>query len=127
LRIGSAQNESAGHWGPARKFEAEDGRLLPVLLDARGAQAGEAVLVDRILPGEEFLDRQRVPRAGLFKREQAAAHSRDDFGLAPDDPTLGGGRRQVRDRERTSIGPDDVFDPRAVGFGHWNTHKHKLD
>jgi hypothetical protein len=41
--------------------------LLPVLLDARGAQAGEAVLVDRILPGEKFLDRQRVTAAGFFE------------------------------------------------------------
>src|ERR1041384_5342965 len=95
--------------------------LLPILLDARRAQAGEAVLVDRVLPGEEFFDRQGVARAGLFKRQQAAAHSRNNLGLAPDDPTLGGRRRQIRDRERAAIRPDDVFDPRAVGFGHWNT------
>src|ERR1019366_6329441 len=38
-------------------------RLLPVLLDARRAQAGKAVLVDGILPGEEFLDGQRIAAA----------------------------------------------------------------
>jgi hypothetical protein len=43
--------------------------LLPVLLDPRGAQAGEAVLVDRELPRQELLGRQRVARAGLFERE----------------------------------------------------------
>ena len=31
--------------------------LLAVLLNTRRAQAGEAVLIDRVLPGEEFLDR----------------------------------------------------------------------
>jgi hypothetical protein len=31
--------------------------LLAVLLNARGAQAGKAVLVDGILPGQEFLNR----------------------------------------------------------------------
>src|SRR5258708_15453942 len=34
--------------------------LLPVLLDARRAQAGKAMLVDGILPGEGFLDGQRL-------------------------------------------------------------------
>jgi hypothetical protein len=33
------------------------------LLNARGTQAGEAVLVDRILPGQELLDRERVAAA----------------------------------------------------------------
>src|SRR6185436_10274368 len=37
--------------------------LLPVLLDAGGAQAGEAVLVDGELPGQEFVDGQRVAAA----------------------------------------------------------------
>src|SRR4029079_370276 len=32
--------------------------LLAILLDARRAQTGKAVLVDRILPGEKFFDRQ---------------------------------------------------------------------
>jgi hypothetical protein len=31
---------------------------MPVLLDARGAQAGEAMIADRGLPGQEFLNRQ---------------------------------------------------------------------
>ena len=42
-------------------------RLLPILLNARGAQSGEAVLFDRELPGQEFFGRQRVTLAGLFK------------------------------------------------------------
>src|SRR4051812_46770515 len=43
------------------------GRLLPILLDTRGTQAGETVTVDGILPGEKLLDRQRVARARLFE------------------------------------------------------------
>jgi hypothetical protein len=45
------------------------GALLTVLLDTRRAQAGEAVLVDGILPGEEFLDGQRITAARLFERQ----------------------------------------------------------
>jgi hypothetical protein len=47
--------------------------LLPVLLDTRGAKAGEPVLLDRELPREEFLGRQGIALACLLKREQAAA------------------------------------------------------
>ena len=43
--------------------------LLAVLLDPRRAQAGKAVLVDGILPGEEFLDGQRITAARLFERQ----------------------------------------------------------
>jgi hypothetical protein len=61
---------------------------LAVLLNARGAQAGEAMLVDGILPGKEFLDGQRITRASLFQRQQAAAYRSDHLSLAADDPTL---------------------------------------
>ena len=55
---------------------AEGFGLLAVLLDARGAQAGEAVLVDRILPGQEFFDGKRVAGAGFLERKQAEGKSR---------------------------------------------------
>src|SRR5205085_11789667 len=92
--------------------------LLAVLLNARGAQAGQTVLVDRELPGKEFVDGQRVAAAGLLKGEQAAANGSDDFSLAANDPPLGAWRRQIRDRQRTAVRPDDVFYPRAMGFCH---------
>ena len=38
-----------------------------VLLDPRRAQAGKAMAVDRVLPVEEFLNRQRVPLARFFQ------------------------------------------------------------
>ena len=43
--------------------------LLPILLDARGAQTGKSMLVDGRLPGEEFLDCQCVTGAGFFEGE----------------------------------------------------------
>src|SRR6516225_5604323 len=92
--------------------------LLAVLLDAGGAQAGEAMLVDRILPGEEFLDRQRIAAAGLLERKEPAAHGSNDLGLAPDDPALGPWCRQIGDGQRAAVRPDDVFGPRSQGLGH---------
>jgi len=56
--------------------------LLAVLLDAGGAQAGQAMLVDGKLPGQEFVDRQRVAAAGLLEREQPTA----DRGRAQNSP-----------------------------------------
>src|SRR5437588_6773885 len=89
---------------PCISVTAED--LLPVLLNARGAQPREPVLVDGILPGEEFLDGERVAAAGLLERKKPAAHCRDHLGLATDDPPLRAWRRQVRDRKRAAVRPD---------------------
>ena len=41
-------------------------RLLAILLDAGGSQARKTVLIDRKLPGQEFVDRQGVPAAGFL-------------------------------------------------------------
>src|SRR5262249_13596685 len=92
--------------------------LLAILLDAGGAKARQAMLVDRELPGEEFVHGQRVAAAGLLEGEHAAPNGRDAVSLAANDPPLGAGRGQIRDGERTAVGPDDVFDPRAVGLCH---------
>ena len=43
------------------------GKLRAILLDARGAQAGQAMLIDRVLPGKKFFDREGVAAAGLFE------------------------------------------------------------
>ena len=72
--------------------------LLAILLDAGGAQSGQAMLIDGELPGQEFVDRQGVAAAGLLKGEQAAADRGNDFGLAADDPPFGSGRGQIRNR-----------------------------
>src|SRR6266511_2311647 len=96
--------------------------LLAILLNARGAQAGEPVLVDRILPGEEFLDRERIAAAGFLERKQPAAHGGNHLGLAPDDPTLRARRRQIRDCERAAVRPDHVLGPWSKGLRHEVTH-----
>src|SRR5437762_13463650 len=77
---------------------AETRRLLAVLLNAGGAQAGKTVLVDRELPRQEFVDGQGVATASLFKRQQATANRGNDFGFAADDPTLGPGCRKICNR-----------------------------
>jgi hypothetical protein len=67
-------------------------RLLAILLDAGGAQSGQAVLVDGKLPGQEFVDGQCVTAASLLKGEQAAAHCGNDFRLTANNPPFGPGR-----------------------------------
>jgi ligand-binding sensor domain-containing protein len=70
--------------------------LLPILLDPGGAQAGQTMLIDGKLPGQEFVHRQRVAAASLLEGEQAAANRGNDFGLAADYPPFGSGRGQIR-------------------------------
>ncbi|CAH1653956.1 hypothetical protein CHELA40_10869 [Chelatococcus asaccharovorans] len=101
-----------------RRWQGKRAVLLAIMLDARGPQAGQAMAIDGFLPAEEFLDSQRITLARFIEAEESASHSSDDFGFATDDPSLRIRRREIRDRQRTAIGPDDVFHPRAVGFGH---------
>jgi hypothetical protein len=70
--------------------------LLPILLDAGGPQASQAMLIDGELPRQELVHRQRVAAASLLEGEQTAANRGDDFGLAADHPPFGSGRGQVR-------------------------------
>jgi hypothetical protein len=69
--------------------------LLPILLDPGGPETCQTMLIDGKLPGQEFVDRQRVAAAGFLEGEQAAANRRNDFGLAADNPPFGAGRGQV--------------------------------
>jgi predicted RNA methylase len=70
--------------------------LLAILLDSGGAQSGKAVLVDGKLPGQEFIDGQGVPAAGLLEREQAAANRSNNFSLTANNPPFGAWRWQIR-------------------------------
>jgi hypothetical protein len=79
-----------------RASNSETERLLAILLDSGGTQSGKAVLIDRELPGKEFVDGQRVAAAGLLEGEQAAANRGNDFGLTADNPPFGPGRGQIR-------------------------------
>src|SRR5262245_52687132 len=123
-KLSKDDNAGAGRrrWGTL--WEPLD--LLPVLLDAGGAQAGEAMAVDRVLPGQEFFNREGVAAARFFEREEPAAHGGDDLGLAADHPTLGARSRKVRNGERATVRPDDVLHPRAMGLGHGYSHALRL-
>jgi hypothetical protein len=54
------------------------------------------VLIDRELPGKEFINGQRVAAAGFLKGQQAPTDGGDHFGLAADDPPFCTGRWQIR-------------------------------
>jgi len=72
--------------------------LLPILLDAGGAQTGKAMLIDGKLPGQEFIDRQGIAAAGLLKGEQTTTNGGNNFGLTANNPPFGSGCGQIRDR-----------------------------
>ncbi|VTZ61807.1 conserved hypothetical protein [Sinorhizobium medicae] len=91
---------------------------MAILLNARRAQAGEAVVIDRGLPGEELFDRQRVTLARLFKAQKATAHGGNDFSLSADHPAPGIGRRQIRNRQGAAIRADNIFHAWTHHFGH---------
>jgi hypothetical protein len=93
-------------------------RLLAILLNARGAQTGQPVLIDRVLPRQELFNRERVAGASFLEGEEAATNRCDHFGLAPNDPAFRSRCRQVRNRQRASIGADHVFRPRTKGLIH---------
>ena len=101
----------------------DGGVLLAILLNAGGAQAGETVLIDRVLPGEELVDGQRVAAAGLFERQQAASDRGHNLSLTANDPPFGPGRGEIGNGKWAAVRPDDVFHPRAMGFCHGGTHK----
>jgi hypothetical protein len=92
--------------------------LLSVLLDPGCPETGEAMLIDGHLPAQEFLGRQRIALTGFLEAQQTTTDSGDDFGFTADDPAAGAGGRQVGNRQGTAIGPNDILDPWAVGFGH---------
>jgi hypothetical protein len=69
--------------------------LLPILLDPGGPQTGQTMLIDGKLPGQEFVDRQRITAAGFLEGKQAPSDRCNDLGLAADDPPFGTGRGQV--------------------------------
>src|SRR5262245_314305 len=84
------------------------------------------MLIDRILPRQEFFDRERVTRTGFLKREETTTNCGDNFGLAPNNPALRTRRGQVRNRQRTSVGPDHVLGPRTKGLVHVSNSRTRL-
>src|SRR5215468_4666977 len=123
-RSGSRRGRFADHKG--RTYRGPPLSLLTILLNAGGAQTRKAMAVDGVLPSQEFLHGERISAAGLFKRKKAATHRRNNLGLAANHPALRSRRRKVGDRERTSIRPDDILHPRAVGLVHATLTHFKL-
>src|SRR5215510_9046346 len=101
-------------------------RLLAILLNARGAQTGQTMLVDRVLPRQELFNGERVARAGFLKGEEAATDRCDHFGLTPNDPALCSRCRQVRNRQRASVGADHVLRPWTQGLIHEENSRTRL-
>jgi hypothetical protein len=98
------------------------GLSVAVLLNARRPQARKPMLVDRSLPGEKLVDGQLIAVACLLDAEQATANGSDHFRFTADHPTLRIFRREIRNRQRAPIGPDNVAHPRShLLLGH-DTH-----
>ena len=95
------------------------------ILQAGGAQALDAVAGQGTLPGKKFLNRQTVALAGIIKRNQAAAHRRDNFSLAPGYPAAGIGGRKICNGKGTAIRANDKFGARSELIGH-DTHYTQL-
>jgi hypothetical protein len=56
----------AAHRGPPHEWDIPIWDYWAIQLDAGRPQSGEAVAINRTLPGEKFLDRQHIAAAGLF-------------------------------------------------------------
>jgi hypothetical protein len=84
--------------------------LLAILLNARGAQSGEAVLVEAALPGEIFFRCERVTLTGFFQAQEAPAHGCYHLCLAADDPAMAAGWREISNCQRAPVGADDIVD-----------------
>ncbi len=57
---------SAGLFGFRERCPERPRDLLAILLNPRRPEPGEAVLVDRLLPGDELLDGQRITLTRFF-------------------------------------------------------------
>jgi hypothetical protein len=103
MSLGGEEKKPAPGKGPAMNgsgFDSENlgKRLLAVLLNARGAQTRQSVLVNGELPGQKLIHGQRIAAASFLKRKQATANRGNNFGFTADDPPLGSGSREIRNR-----------------------------
>jgi hypothetical protein len=88
-----------------------------IFLNAGGAQPGESVAVNQILPSQEFVCRQHIPAASFLGRQEPAANGYHDFGLATNDPALRIGMREVCNCQGAAVRPNDA-PRRAMVSGH---------
>ena len=71
-----------------------------ISLDTRCAQTAKTILVDRLLPGTEFIDGQRVAAARILERKQTTANRGNNLGFPTRHPTFCSLWRQIGDRQR---------------------------
>ncbi len=76
------------------------------------------MLIDRGLPAQKFLHRQRITLACLLKAEKATAYSGDNFCLSANDPAPRSGGGEVCDGQRTAIWTNNIFYTRSCQIGH---------
>lgn len=85
------------------------------------------MLLDRGLPRQELFDRQQITAACFFKGQQNTAHRRNHLSLAPDDPTLSAGRRQIGNRQRAAVRPEHVFGAVVERGMSWKLSTHMTE
>ena len=76
--------------------------VVAIMLDARGPETGDAVLLDQPLPRNELFDGKRVAPTRVLQADEPGTYARDDNGFAPRDPTLRIRRRKVGFGQRRS-------------------------
>jgi hypothetical protein len=102
--------------------------LVAVVLNSRGAKTSKAMRLNRVLPIQKFIHRQRVTAAGFFQRKQTTAHGCNHFGFAPYHPSSRIGRWQIGDCQWAPIGADNIFDARTHRLAHLTlTHSTQHD
>lgn len=95
------------------------GKSVAIVLQPRCAETRKAMLVDRTLPRQEFVDGQRISFASLLDAEKTAAYSGNHLSLAADDPSFRIPRGKICDCERRPIGSDHIAPARShLLFGH---------
>jgi hypothetical protein len=89
-----------------------------ISLDARHAQTAKTILVDRLLPGVEFIDGQCVAATRLFERKQSNANRGNNHGFPLRYPTFCFLWRQIGDRQHRIVWPDDMVASWAIRVSH---------
>ena len=77
------------------RFGQPSGRGIAIDLQSGNPQTRDPVGIDRALPSEEFFDGKLIAPADFLQTDGTAAHRIDYNRLAPGDPTLRVGRRQI--------------------------------
>jgi hypothetical protein len=92
---GAALLTAAAEKSSKTRFGQPRGRSVAIYLQSGHPQTRDPVGIDRALPSEEFFYGQLIAAANFLQTDGAAAHGIDYHRLAPGDPALRVGRRQI--------------------------------